>query len=281
MRYFRHTLQGNVIPANTDESIGHAVVPSEGSLNGVSGKVVCQGSGQNSVHVVSLYACDGWMIPVEDPDTVDLIDDIWDRFVEKDFAITAGSFDIDTSGTDTISFDEPGHGNADRLAGIAALQQSQRWFRRRKMVSFPEHPRGFIDAAPDSYIPSDVFQVRSNKRYKVDKMSVAVMGFGSPQMNTVTTSHDSSPTENEWIQIKYAELVLEQAWMSLAGLTEAGAETPYEEAVATIADMLEPTVIEDTAGMFHNHTWDVFAQLTWDLSVPGRRDFSKALTAAS
>lgn len=281
MRYFRHTTQHNLIAHSTDESIGHAFVPDEGSLNGVRGKVICSAVLQNSVNIVSMYGCDGWMVPVDDPDTPDLVDDLWDRFVEKDFDIVAGSFDIGTGTDDTSTFNEPGVVNADRIGDLETLKQDQRWYRRRKMVSFAERPRGFLDGTPDTYIPTDVFNVSSRDRFNADRQMVAILGFGSPTFNEMTATHKTSPTETEWIQIKYMEVILEQAWMDLAGLTEAGAETPYEEAVALIADMLEPTVIEDTAGAFHNHSWDVFTQLTWDLSVPGRRDFSKALTGAS
>lgn len=281
MRYFRHTLQHNVVGANTDSSIGHAVVPSEGRMNGVVGQVHCQTSAVQPFNSAMMYGCDGWMIPVDDPDTVDLIDDIWDRFVEKDFTLIAGSFDLDTAGTDTISFDEPGIGSADRLGGQETLQQSKRFFRRRKMITFQSNPKGFLDATPDVYLPGDVFRVSSKGMPVVDRMSVAVVGFGSPAFASVTTTHKSSPTETEWLQIKYMEVILEQAWMDLAGLTEAGAETPYVEAIALIADMLEPTVIEDTVAAFKDATMDVFCQLTWDLSVPGRRDLSRALTTAS
>lgn len=283
MRYFRHSLQHNNINDNTDESIGHAVVPSEGSLNAVSGQVHCQAGSDQSIRTAHLYACDGWLIPVNDPDTVDLVDDIWDRFIEKDFALATGAVDLDTAGTDTISFDEPGIPSPDRIAGVSSLLQDKRWFRRRKLLSFQSNARGFIDGSPDTYAVGDVFNVRSRKRMEAEEMSVAILGWGTPLMDMVTTTHPSTPSETQWIQVKYMEVILEQAWMDLVGIGgEAGAETPWEEATALIADMLEPTVVEDTVGAFGNSaTWDVWAQLTFDLSVPGRRNFGAALTGAS
>lgn len=279
MRYFRHQLQHNSIPSNQDEVIGHAILPSDCQLNGVQGQVHCQMAATVPFNRAVMYACDGWVIPVDDPDTVDVIDDIWDRFVEKDNPAT--SFDLDTASADTISFDEPGTPNSDRIAGLGELDQSKRFFRRRKLMTFQSIPRGFIDATPDTYIPGDVFNVKVRRRMSVDEFSIAMFGFGSPAFTSVTTTHPSSPTETQWLQLKYAEVVLEQAWMDIAGLTEAGAETPWEEATALIVDMLEPVILEDTAGAFNNDDWDVFSQFTWDLSVPGRRNFSAALTAAS
>lgn len=283
MRYFRHTLQHNSVAINTDESISHAAIPSEGALNSVRGQVHCQTELALSTDDAVLYGCDGWMIPVTNPDTQDLIDDIWDRFVEKDFSLVAGAFDLGTGvgDEDTVTFDEPGLGSAGSLAGFQALLPEKRFFRRRKMITFMSWPRGFEAGTPDTFLPGDTFRVNVNRHMESDDFSVAIIGFGASSLSTETSTHASSPTEDQWLQIKYMEVILEQAWMDIAGLVEAGAETPWEEAVATIADTLEPAVIEDTAGSFPNFAWDVYTQMTWDLSVPGRRDFSKALTTAS
>lgn len=281
MRYFRHTLEHHSVSSNTDEAIAFAAIPSESNLNGCQGEVHVQGVANEAITSVSMYGCDAWLIPVGDPDTPDLIDDLWDRFVEKDFDLISGSFDLDTASPDTQPFDEPGTHNTDRIASIEALEQSQRFFRRRKILSFVTGPRGFIDAAPDSYNPGDFFKVRTRRNMHADVPSVAVFGFGSPDLADTTVTHPSSPTETEWLQIKYMEVVLEQAWMDLAGLTEAGAETPWEEAVALIADQLEPNVVEDTAAAFKPTAYNVWCQMTFDITVPGRRDFTKALTAAS
>lgn len=280
MRYFRHTTQGLDIASNTDLSIGHAIVPSEGALNSVVGQVHCIPTAGFNVTISVMYGCDGWLIPMPDPDTVDLVDDVWDRFVEKDFGLASGAVDLDTTTPDIISFDEPGIPQPDRITGVTNMLNDQRFFRRRKILSFASNPTGF-DAGDDTYRPADVFSLRARRRMGAEVMSIAVVGFGSPAMSSVTTTHKSTPTEEEWIQIKYMEVVLEQAWMDLIGLTEAGAETPWEEATALIADMLEPLIIEDPATMWGTATFRVFSQLTWDLSVPGRRDLSKALTGAS
>lgn len=62
--------------------------------------------------------------------------------------------------------------------------------------------------------------------------------------------------------------------MQLMGLTEAGAETPWEEAALLVEEVLEPTVIEETAANFNNGAFDVYTAMTWDISVPGRRSFN-------
>jgi len=279
MRYFRHTLQHNKINNGVDQVIGHALIPSDGSMNGVQGEVICQADNVPVTKVV-LYACDGWLIPVEDPDTIDTIDDIWDRFVSKDSSI--GNLDTDTSTPNIAQFDEPGEVNVDAVIGMEAMAPTNRFFRRRHILAFQKGARGFIDGTPDSYYPGDAFKVKVGRKMAADQMSVAVLGFSHPVMNITTTVFASSPSEKQWMQLKYLEVVLEQAWMDMVGLTEAGAETPWEEASLFIEDMLEPTVQEATSGAFENPGFmDVWTQLSWDLSVPGRRDLSSALTGAS
>lgn len=281
MRYFRHTLTHILVGAATDDVIGHAIVPSESSMNGVQGQVHVQATAVSDVHRAHMYGCDGWLIPVDDPDTVDAIDDIWDRYVEKDGVLQSGAISLDTAGVDAVAFDEPGIPQADGIAGVESMSKSNRFFRRRKMISFQSNARGFLDGTPDVFLPGDVFDVRVKRKMTADTFSIVAMGLGGPGFTNVTTTRPSSPTETQWLQIKYMEVVLEQAWMDLVGLTEVGAETPYEEATALIADMLEPTIVEDTAAAFSNTPYEVFSQFTWDLTVPGRRDMSKALTGAS
>lgn len=280
MRYFRHTLYHRAVGGSTDAVIGHCDLPSESRLNRVQGQVHCVLATQELVTSVSLYGCDGWIIDLPDPDTADLVDDIWDRLVEKDFD-ESGGLDLDTSGPETAPFDEPGEFNVNRIAGTERLDQEKRWFRRRKMISFATSPSGF-DPAADNYFPTDAFRVDAKRGWNSDSWAVALLGFGVPLVDDTTTTIPSTPaTEARWLQNKYLEVVLEQAWMDLAGLTETGAETPWEDAVNMVEDVLEPTVVEQNAAAFESGTFNVWSQMTWDISVPGRRDFSKALTGAS
>lgn len=106
-------------------------------------------------------------------------------------------------------------------------------------------------------------------------MSQGLLVFSNPTLDDTTTlAAQSFTTEAKWMQMKYLEVVLEQAWMELMGLTEAGAETPWEEAALLVEEVLEPTVIEETAGAFTTNPFNVFCSMTWDITVPGRREFN-------
>lgn len=280
MRFFRHTLYQRLIPGNADEVIGHVDLPQESRLNRVQGEVHCVLAGQELVGTVNFYACDGWILDLPDPDTADSVDDIWDIMVDKDVD-EASALDLDTTTPDVTVFDEVGLFNASRVAGLEKTEQSKRWFRRRKMVSLASNPTGF-DPAADNYFPTDIFHVDASPRRGPDDWGIGVLGFGTPLATDTTTAIPMTPgSEGAWLQLKYLEVVLEQAWMDMAGLTETPGTDPWQGATDMIEELLEPTVVEETASAIGNGSWNVFARLSWDVTVPGRRDFSKALTGAS
>lgn len=280
MRYFRHTLYARAVPGGADEVIGHCDLPQESKLNRVQGEVHCIAAVQELVTSIQHYACDGWILELPDPDTADSVDDIWDRMVDKD-EDEAGEFEMDTAFPITDVFDEPGEMNVERLAGLEVSTQDARWFRRRKMISLASNPTGY-DPAADNYFPADVFKVDSRRIKRPDDWAIGALGFGSPLLGDTTTVIPSTPAdEGVWLQNKYLEVVLEQAWMDLAGLTELAGDDPWQKATDMIEELLEPTVVEDIAGAFQAGTWNVFCKLSWDITVPGRRNFGTALTVAS
>ena len=52
------------------------------------------------------------------------------------------------------------------------------------------------------------------------------------------------------------------------GLIEAGAESPYAEALAWISELLEPDLVEETAGTFKDGTLQSWSVASADISVP-------------
>jgi len=277
MRFFRHTL-GQVTVGDGDSVIGGAAIPSDSKLNAVLGQVHIQSLLAVSIAKAIMYGCDGRVLVHTDPDSVTGYNTMWDQQVDKDVDVSLGILDIGEN-TDSNPFFEPGEPNVNQIAGMS-ISSDERFFRRRKMISFQSAPRGFIDGAPDTYWPGDVFRVNARPRIGVKDWSVAMMAVAEPAMDDVTTTAWLTPTgEAEWMQAKYMEVVLEQAWMELVGLTETGAETPWEDAALEIEEILEPTVVEVTAGSFASDGLIVFANLSWDITVPGRRTFG-ALSAA-
>ena len=91
-----------------------------------------------------------------------------------------------------------------------------------------------------------------------------LLALSSPDMGTTTTSLRSTPSEKDWAQLVYIEDLVSDMVKNAIGLVEAGAETPYVEAQALIASLLEDTAIEESARAadFLATSWDVLIDAT-------------------
>ena len=274
MRFFRHSLSERTVSSGSDSVIGGVYVPSESSLNNVFGQCHCI-AGNTSTITALLYGVSGWVVHHPDPDNSFTYDALWDTMVPKDTDVGLGALDLSTGLQDPAPEFEPGEPNIEQLMDIMVLNDNNQFYKRRKLVSFASSPVGFIDGSPDQFWAIDQFSIRSGKKVSTELNSVAMLGFSSPSLDdTTTTIWTTANDESEWVQVKYLEMVLEQAWMQLVGLVETGAETPWEDAAALVEDLLEPTVVEQTAGAFVAANWTVFTHATFDVSVPGRRSFA-------
>lgn len=281
MRFFRHTLTQRLVAAGSDEVIGHCPLPSESKLNQVWCEThIVDTSGGLSLVNANVYGVDGRVMPDDDPGDATLLDLEWDLNVSKDQDVSAGAFSMDPGSSESAPMFEPGEPSMEALVGMGLIPLDQEFYKRRKMLSFASHPRGFEAGTPDRYTLTDAFKFHSRKTIPVEVMSNAVLVFSNPALDDVTTTAATTfSTEAKWMQAKYLEVVLEQAWMQLMGLTEAGAETPWEEAALLVEELLEPTVIEETAGSFVAASFNVFCSMTFDVTVPGRKEI-KTISAA-
>ena len=139
-------------------------------------------------------------------------------------------------------------------------------------MSFANTPTGFEVGSPDTYIPRDVFKIRSRRRMRAEQHAVAMLGLSVPALDDTTTVVWNTDTEAEWMQRKYLEMVLEQAWIDLVGLSETGAESPWVDASILLEEFLEPTVVEEVTAAWTPQALECFTACTWDISVPGRLD---------
>lgn len=270
MRFYRHSLGQLILAGGSDVAIGGVLLPSECTLNNVWGEVHVIASAAIDWDKAAMYGAGGYVLPVEDPNATNSFQTIWDTMVPKDADFAAGALDLDAESANTAPAFEPGEPNILRLMDLQVNDQKNEFFKRRKLLSFANRNTGFEAGTPDTYIPVDVFRVRSRKSITADYMSAAIMALSSPSMDDMTTTVWASAADSvHWMQIKYLDVTLEQAFMQLAGLVETGAETPWEDAAALLEDLLEPTVVEVTAGDFAGLTFNIFASLTFDVTVPG------------
>ncbi len=278
LRFFRHMLNQITITGNADRVIAHCPIPSESSQNNVWGEIHMANNDGFFIDGAILYGADGYVFPLPDPDTADSVDDIWDRMVDKDISVANAALDIDTTTVLSQPHFEAGELDLNKLADMHAFDDDNHWYKRRKMLSFANSPTGFhwVTSGVSTFSPRDVFKVKSRRRIGAELFSESLFGMTLPSLTGTTSTVPNTPaSEAEWMSEKYLEIILEQAWMFLVGLVEAGAETPWTDAATFIEGLLEPAPFEDTAASWFTDSFKVWSMWTFDISVPGRREFNQ------
>lgn len=265
MQISRHTEGQYEIAADTDQVITWVPVPKDGRVDQIWFDVSIK-VGQVDINDAVMYAISGQVFAVQDPDTLDTVDDMWDRMVPKD-KINTAEIDTDTLTPDTSPEQEMGEVELERAFG--EQQGITEFFRRRKRISYPQSPFGFVDGSPDLYTPIDYFKTHARIMARVDKPSIAAIGFSAPLMDVTTGTFPSIPLDHEWQMLRWMEVFLFDHWKNIVGLTETGAETPYIDATNFITELLEPAVVEETTGAYLAASHTVFCGATWQITVPG------------
>lgn len=184
--------------------------------------------------------------------------------------------DLDTSAADAESAFEPGEISFADVFNVGL--QPERIYRKQMMHSIASEPAGFHKDTTLQYLPIRRFKIKVKKNYFVEQPSVVLFALENPLMSETTSTGEKSLEENEWLRVKFMRDMLKQGMISLLQLTEAGAESPWEEAVALIRKHLEPDVYEQTGAAWGTAVWNVFAQAVFDHSVEGEMAISSVST---
>lgn len=265
----RRMSQINVV-ADTDRVLFAYPLPAGCTLKSVFLNCRFMGTEDSSILTAQMYGMSGFVLPILDPDAEGNVDTIWDQLVPKDTVMAAGSFDVDTGASDTNPEFEIGVPDPNAVFGFADNEPLE-IFRRRRLITVADSPigYGFKDGTTDTYVPIDRFTTLVKNQVKAKMHSYVMFGVSAPDMSNTGTAIESVISEEEWYMMTYIETVMERAALHQMGLIEATAETPYEEATALIAELIEARPLEDTAGRFATSVWNVFGQATFAVDVPG------------
>lgn len=275
---FRHTLTAKQTVGNGDTVMADCPLPEGCAQSQVWAELhwVTREASPLEWDVCTILGYEGRVVDVADPDTALDLETLWDQRVPKDEEVTtSAAFDLDPSTTDSNPFLEYGEINVEGLMGLSDLQENNLWFSRRKMLSFANNRINVVAGTPDTSIIADVTKVRSTKRIEAEDMCWSLLAFGMPSFGDVDAARTTFANEAAWMQIKYMDVILEQAWMEILNLTEPGAETPWQDAALAIQEFVEPEPVFALAADVSNfndvsgHCW---CQATFQIEVPGRRE---------
>lgn len=258
-----------VASSGGDQVITGIALPQDTVLNDVKIKINIMDTGTLTTDQSSFFGVEAYVLPVLDPDAGPTYETVWDTLVPKD--VDTQTIDLDTGAADTSPFFEPGEVDWSQLLDIGL--RPRKVFSRYRMVTAHQATFSYKDSESPferRYQGGDAFTIRIKRPIRVRQPSLFAVALASPSMDDTTSSLRSVLAENEWARIKYAGTTLEQAMMDLLGLTEAGAETPFEEATDLLQRYLEPDVFEETSGRFQGVNWTCFYESMYDLSVVGQ-----------
>jgi len=261
------------VAAGADQVMFSWPLPKECIFNQFSGEVHVKPLGDMPIDEVAIYGCEGWIVQSDSALDFQNQDTLWDTSVPKD---DSNDDALDTTFvSNSVSFIEAGHVNVAQLFDQELLGP-KRFFQRQKMLSFANAPSGFKDATPDTYVPADTFQLNLGARYKAMRQSGILVAMGSPDFsqaddNDVIPQLGTLPTAQSMYALRFIENYLDSAMVALIGLTEAGADTPYDEILDFVEELLEKVNLGGGgSAIFNPVTWSGAGVAIAGISVPGR-----------
>ena len=241
--------------AGTDRVLAGMFVPAKSVIRAFNASIDLHGITPASQTAISTAAIAIWWMPIADPDSSGTMTAIWDVQVPKD--TSANTMDLDVAASDTTPFYEPGGVTWEDIFDIGA--QPRKLFAQEIMSHIgrnialnrdPETPFNY------EYWPGAHVDARMKRPIRVLGPGLIAVGLASPDTTlTSATEAQQAIGEADWGQLQFIDHVMERAMMSLLGLTEAGAETPWDEATALLRQVLAPKVLEVDAGLFSPITW--------------------------
>ncbi len=270
IRMFARRLHNTTVAIGADRIIFGLSLPSGSRINDISLDVRLHQDWGLDMDKMVMYAVEGWILPILDPDSAVNLNTLWDNLVPKDTDVE--SIDLDSVAADATPFYEPGEPDWSDMFEVGL--RPERVYHTNRMLTIEE---GSVFTAQDNqtpfaplWMPGAVEKIRVRQNYSVSQPSVLVFAVANPSLDDTTATELTAASENEWGQLKYIGHVLERAMLHLFGVTEAGAETPWEEATALLKKQLEPDPFEEASGNMASVAWRTMTKSIVDYSVVGR-----------
>lgn len=265
----RRTMFQQLVTQNTDRVVAGIWVPANSMVLSAAGFFDYVNLGPIPVAAVKIVGASMWWLPVDDPDSTGTMDTMWDTQVPKD---TAGALlDMDTAAVDPTPEWQPGEPKWEQLYDIGAATR-QVWEGHAmshvgRAISVFRDPATPFDI---EYLPGGSMSVNLPKSFRTEGPGLLCLGISSPDLAALSaTASVAALAEDEWGRIQFIDHVVQQAMMSLLGLVESGAETPWQEATALLEDYLVPPMLEGIASSYSLSNWNIVGEMVFKIIVEG------------
>lgn len=271
-RLLAHRMAQRLLASSTDEVLFGISLPSDTVIHDIRFNIAILPDAPGPeipADQVLPYAAEMWILPIDDPDATADFDDIWDTLVPKDSDVQV--LDLDAETADATVFYEPGEADFSAIFDVGL--RPERLYHKHGVLSINNTmgmrwPDSQTPFAP-KWQPGKEWSHHDGKRYRIRQPSVLLVGVGIPANDDHTSTVEAPLAENEWGRVKYMGDTLKFALMDVLGITEAGAETPWEEATDLIQKHLDPDMMEETDGFWSTTALNFYGELTVDHSVTG------------
>lgn len=269
-RVIARRMFGLQVTSGGDKVAAGMWVPANSIVRGVLGHVTFEAAVERGLNEIAQGALAVYVMPVIDPDSSGTMDAVWNSQVPKDSSLDVLDFDKATQVT--APFWEPGATTWEHVfdVGLSPVRMYQAHFLSsmgQNAIAVNRDPETAFDY---EYIGGKTLPVALKGPMRVSVPSLLAVGCASP-LTTLTsaTAAIAAIGEQDWAQLQFIDEVMKRAMMDVLGLTEAGAETPWEEATALLRTHLDPSVLEVAGGIFQPTTWNLSGEMAFEVEVQG------------
>lgn len=279
-RLIAHRYEHTIVQDGTDRVLFGLTLPSESRINNIKATVSIKTLDSVLAESVGMYELAGYILPLPDVDAAPQYENLWDQLVPKQE--DDDTIEMDSGSADTNPAFEPGEESLEELFSVGF--QPEQIYKRRGIVSQDSPFSTAFFSTTSQFLFHERVKVNVSKNYFIEQPSVLVFGLSAPtfaHQKDKAAAPLTALTGVQIAQLKYMTGVLERAFYDTLGLTEAGAETPFEEATALLKIHLEPLVTTDgtNENIWSNEDYTVHVIAMIDHSVPGNFDMGTVSAA--
>lgn len=275
LRIVRKSFSAMAVATGADRVLALMPIPPRGRFLGMRGSVqaVAEDVPKHTALYwpVRAYACQ----MTDTSDLVDSWDDLWDRWVPKDGDVSeaAGTYqlDVDTDNVDQDVFEEPGEASPNELFGLS--EPSRLLWKDEELITIASSPIGYEGAGVDSYVGARIYQPSWSGSIRFPQGGFVALAMAAPEWDDVQTTVPTAMANITDI-LMYANLpdFLHTARLALIGATESGAETPAVDVLSLIEELVEPTVYEQSDGLFSTTQPRVWTKMVFQVGIAENPD---------
>lgn len=257
----------------TDRAMFGFPLPAKSTLNYMKGEFHYVGPTLGvAVNEIFMVGTECWILQTDTFADFQAISSLWNTSVPKDDGIV--ELDDDFS-ADVDNFFEPGLVNPAQIFDQELLGP-ERIYQNQKMLTIANSQFGWLPGTPNKFIPTYFQPITISKSYKVNEDSGCIWGFASPDYGSMTTDDALLPTAlatDGFYIMRFMEDFLDKAMVDLVGggLTEAGAESPFEDIMDFILALLEDHGVNNSVLDYTAMTWSIAGKMIAGTKVEGSR----------